>query len=184
VSGVELPGSALSWSLRAPGSSSFTTVGGGTAIDVSAPSANGWTQGTWTAKLCVISACSTAFATVTFGVRYQFLGFFTPVDNPPAINTGNAGKSFALKWQLMSAGARVSNLATVAATTYALATACDPNTASGPFAKTSGNSVLRFDQANMQFVFNWQTPSTIGLYIFRLTLSDGSQHDACVNLTK
>jgi hypothetical protein len=36
----------------------------------------------------------------------------------------------------------------------------------------------------MQFVFNWQTPMQVGLYLFRLTLTDGTTHDACVNLKK
>src|SRR5205823_914060 len=122
-----------------------------------------------------------------FGIRrtvyYQFLGFFSPVQNPPATNTGNAGKSFALKWQLLNAGAPVSSLAAVVSTEYAPG-ACGANLPETSFAKTSGQSTLRFDQTNMQFVFNWQTPSTVGMYIFRLILSDGSQHDACVNLTK
>ena len=182
VSGVELPASALSWSLRAPGAVSFTSVGGGSAIDIPAPSPNGWTQGVWTAKLTVTSTGGTATATVSFGTRYQFIGFFNPIVNPPDINTGTAGKSFALKWQLTSAGTPVSDLTTIATTTFAAVAMCDPNTAIVPFAKTSGQSTARFDQANMQFVFNWQTPSTVGLYLFRLTLSDGSQHDACVNL--
>ena len=182
VSGIELPGSALSWSITSP-LGVVTALGNGNAIDVPAPSPNGWTAGTWTATLMVTSPGGTATATVTFGVRYQFLGFFGPLQNPPAINTGTAGKSFALKWQLMSAGTLVSDLASVVSTQYA-AGACGAILPTTSFANASGGSTLRFDPVNMQFVFNWQTPSTPGMYVFRLTLSDGSQHDACVNLTK
>jgi hypothetical protein len=186
IAGVEQPGSYLSWALKAPGASTFMSpVGSGNALDVPAP-AGGWAVGIWTAKLTVnVPGLDPVEATRTFAVGsfYQFIGFLSPVQNPPSVNTGIAGQSFALKWQLKSAGVLVSDTNTVASTQFAKVDACTPPP-STTFADTSGQSVLRFDDKNMQFVFNWQTPTQAGLYLFRLTLIDGSTHDACVNLTK
>lgn len=183
IAGIELPESALTWSITAPGGATTVLSQHSNSVDVPAPSPNGWTQGTWTATLTATYEGRTATATRTFGVYYQFLGFFNPVVNPPLINKGNTGKSFVLKWQLKNGGAMVTSLSTVVSTAYTSVTECSATSATG-FTMTSGQSTLRFDEKNMQFVFNWQTPSQIGLYLFRLTLSDGSTHDACVNLAK
>jgi hypothetical protein len=181
VAGVESPDCTLSWAIRAPNGTT-TTVGGGTSRDVPAPMPNGWTQGVWTAILTVTYEGRSAQATRTFGTQYQFIGFLSPVDNPPLVNSGSAGKTFAMKWMLKSGATTISSLATVQATQFARATECVASPALA-FANTSGQSTLRFDQANMQFVFNWQTPAQKGLYVFRLTLTDGSTHDACVQLS-
>ena len=181
VAGLEAPACTLTWSLRAPGGA-VSPAGTGNALDARAPMPNGWTQGQWTAVLDVSYEGRTAQATRTFGAYYQFIGFLSPVDNPPAINTGTAGKTFAMKWQLKSGSAAINSLATVAATQYASAPQCMASQTL-TFANTSGQSVLRFDQTNTQFVFNWQPPAQKGLYIFRLTLTDGSTHEACVQLS-
>jgi hypothetical protein len=203
VAGTELPGSALSWSLigppnmpSAPGSGN---AGTGNVVDKPAPMPNSWAKGTWTAVLTVTfcqtskkSECLTATASRQFEVTnyrytaYTFIGFLSPVVNPPKENSGTAGQSFALKWQLKIGTTILSDLATVVSTQYEpIPTgSCGAPASPASFAQTSGQSVLRFDQTNMQYVFNWQTPSVPGLYLFRLTLSDDSIHDACVKLTK
>jgi hypothetical protein len=188
IAGVEQPGSYLSWALKAPGASSFmSSVGSGNSLDVREPSSAGWALGIWTIKLTVsVPGLEQVETTRTFAVGsfYQFIGFMSPVKNPPLINTGNLGQTFALKWQLKSGGVLVTDTNTVASTRFAKVNACVPPPPT-TLAETSGQSVLRFDQANMQFVFNWQTPSQpAGLYLVRLILIDGSTHDACVNLTK
>jgi hypothetical protein len=184
IAGIELPGTALTWSITAPNGTTTVRTERVTALDIAATMPNGWAQGTWTVSLTASYEGRTSQpAQARFSVYYRFIGFLSPVDNPPLINKGNTGKSFALKWQLSNGLAMQTSLATVAGTAYAMVTSCSTPSATG-FTKTSGQSVLRFDQTNMQFVFNWQTPSTPGLYLFRLTLSDGSTHDACVNLSK
>jgi hypothetical protein len=178
----------LTWSLTAPGGMTTVLSQHSNSVDVMAQTIgpNGWTQGTWTATLtaCYEGRISVA-ATRNFTLfNYQFLGFFSPVLKPPAVNKITAGSTFTLKWQLKSGSTLITDVSTVSSTTYAMATACSPSGAA-VFAQTSGQSVLKFDSKNMQFVFTWQTPSTpTGLYIFRLTLTDGSIHDACVQLTK
>jgi hypothetical protein len=188
VAGVELPASALSWTLtgppsnpKAPGSGNLGT---GATIDKPAPAPDRWASGVWTITLTATWESRTATATRTFEVTsYQFIGFLPPVANPPQINTGTAGKTFALKWQLNSDGIFVSDVATAKFTQYALLkrTVCDAKQAT-TLAMTSGQSILKYSEKDQQFVFNWQTPSQVGLYLFRLTLDDGTTHDACVNL--
>ena len=182
IAGIELPGSALTWSITAPNGTTTVRTEHVTSLDIAAPMPNGWTQGTWTVTLTVTYEGRTAIAQRTFGAYYQFTGFFNPVVNPPQVNTGNAGKAFSFKWQLRSGATIVSDLSTVLSTKYALVTTCSP-TPGVTFAATSGGSDLRFDSSSMQFRFNWKTPTQPGLYLFRLTLTDGTTHDACVRLT-
>ncbi|MFN2520499.1 MAG: PxKF domain-containing protein, partial [Candidatus Limnocylindria bacterium] len=183
VAGVELSGSQLTWSLLSPSGVTVNVPTHDSTVDVPAP-ASGWGRGVWKAVLTV----GTATAQVDFAAQYpydKFAGFFTPVANPPAINSGNTGQTFALKWQLTSGANPISDLSSVASTKYALVkTTCGAPVDLKALADTSGLSTLRFDPANMQFVFNWQTPTQTGLYVFRLTLTDGTTHDACVNLVK
>jgi hypothetical protein len=79
---------------------------------------------------------------------YTFLGFFQPVENMPVLNTGKAGRTIPVKWQLKNAaGGYVTNLSTVVnAPLQYRQINCDNNAPEDPLpADTSGSSGLRYD---------------------------------------
>ena len=106
-------------------------------------------------------------------------GFFTvPVDNPPSVNLGRAGKTYPLKWQVTDASAaEVTSLSVVSSIRHK-AVACgafsgDPTDALETTA--TGATGLRYDG---QFIYNWATPSQAGCYEVFVTLADGGVHTA------
>jgi hypothetical protein len=123
------------------------------------------------------------------GSAYEFIGFFAPVDNPPTVNKGKAGKAgraIPLKWQLVDAnGQFVSDLSAIESITY-LAVACEtfPGSADALEATAPGASGLSYDAETQTFEFNWQTPKDAGCYELTVALDDGSTHLALFKLTK
>lgn len=120
---------------------------------------------------------------------YGFEGFFPPVDNPNVVNTGKAGRAFALKWKLPScAGGYVSRLGAVTGLTYRTI-ACDNSLQQDPVATdaaASGSSGLHYDSTANQYVYNWQTASSFAnkCYEFRVTFDNGSSRTALFKFTK
>jgi hypothetical protein len=127
------------------------------------------------------NAGNTAQATHTYSVEYNFAGFFSPVDNLPVLNTGNAGRTFPIKWRLASAnGTPVTSLSSFVSM-LASPIACDASpddVLEVQLAGTTG-AALHYDAAADQFVFNWKTEKNwVGCRMLQLTLADGSKHFA------
>ena len=97
--------------------------------------------------------------TRTVKVIYDFAGFFSPVNNPPAINLMNAGRTVAVKFSL----AGNQGLGIMAAgSPYSQQVSCST---SAPIydiegAETSGNSTLTYDAGSNQYHYNWKTESS------------------------
>src|SRR6185503_8448857 len=112
---------------------------------------------------------------------YTFLGFFQPVENLPVLNTGKAGRTIPVKWQLKNAaGAYVTSLSTVVNNPLQYRQInCDNNAPEDPLpADTSGSSGLRYAATANQFFLTWQTSNSFSgqCYELLLALSDGTQH--------
>jgi Tol biopolymer transport system component len=110
-----------------------------------------------------------------------FGGFLPPVDN-----TGKAGRTYPVKWQLRdAAGNYVSTLSAVASIRYK-AVPCGQYTGDPTDTletSTTGGTALRYDSDTNQYVYNWKTPSASGCYELFLQLSDGGVHTGNFKLT-
>ncbi len=130
------------------------------------------------------SAGNPAAAVHSYSVAYNFAGFLQPIDNLPVMNTVKAGRTIPVKWQLKNAqSAFVRELSSFQSLTSS-PIACDASAPSDTIEEVvaAGSTVLRYDLASEQFIYNWSTSSGWrGCRLLILTTADGVQHMAKFN---
>lgn len=119
-------------------------------------------------------------------VGFALSGFGQPIANGPTINTGKAGRTYAIKWQLQDAnGAFVSALSAVTQIAVQMAScstfATDPS--SSMVATATGGTSLRYDSTANQYVYNWATPATPGCYTLSVEFAGGQMLNAFFQLS-
>jgi hypothetical protein len=169
------------WSISGPFSP--PTVPDGNKVDVSPPP-GGWPPGDYTIELTGTDKDGNHPPKTTRHVsvvKYQWNGFNQPVDNPPIVNTGTAGRTYPVKFALASLPSltTVTDTSVVSAVRYSGAV-CGSAPSDVLETVASGSTSIRND--GTQFIYNWATPSTPGCYTLSFTLDDGSTRIALFNL--
>ncbi|WP_216651385.1 PxKF domain-containing protein [Actinomadura litoris] len=111
------------------------------------------------------------------GPAYTFTGFFAPVDNPPVVNTVNAGRSIPVKFSL-DGDQGLDVLASDSP--YSQATACGTGTQDPVETTTDSNSGLTYNLATGRYTYVWKTDKAWEgtCRTFHLKLADGTDHTA------
>jgi streptogramin lyase len=125
-----------------------------------------------------------ATAACVYRVIYDFAGtggFHAPVSNPPVLNIAKAGSTIPIKWQLPDGkGGFISDLGAVTSVTVQQVNCANISAAlTDPMATTAtGNTGLRYDFTDNQYVYNWKTLKSWLGNCFELTLSlnDGNRY--------
>jgi hypothetical protein len=92
-------------------------------------------------------------------IKYNFDGFYAPVDRPNTMNVSKAGQAIPLKWRLTDAnGAPITDLAAV--TIQAKDQSCSLGVTTDQLEEYAAGSSGLQNLGNGNYQFNWKTPST------------------------
>lgn len=121
------------------------------------------------------NAGNTATATASYSVlAWTLKGFYQPVDMGNVVNTVKNGSTVPMKFEIFAGATELTDVAMIKSTTYK-AISCSSVPADDIEVTTTGNTSLRYDTTSGQFIFNWQTPKTVGACLrVTMTTQDGS----------
>jgi hypothetical protein len=164
-------------------------VASGVAINatVSVTGGNSVGIGTFTATCSGavdVAGNAGASAVITYYVIYNFTGFFSPVDNPPIINTVRAGSAIPVKFSL-GGNFGLNILDTDSPSTRTMS--CNSSFVSDDIelTVTAGSSSLSYDAATGQYIYVWKTEkSWSGCRQLVVRLNDGTVHYALFNFRR
>jgi len=162
----------------------------GTPVQLTATANAGYQYANWSGDLTgtinpqslTMSAPRSVTANFNYTLTYIFDGFFSPVDNPPVVNTAKAGQTIPVKWRITDTnGIPTSDPASfMSLTSYRIN--CDnlSEELTSPVEESAaGSSGLQYS-GDGYWQFNWKTPKTYAgqCRTMVLTLGDGSTHSA------
>ena len=105
------------------------------------------------------NAGNTASVTHSYQVIYNFIGFLSPVDNPPIMNSAKAGQTIPLKWRITDAnGNPVTDLTGVSVTAVSLSCPSVPATDAIEEYATSNSGLQNLGDGYYQW--NWRSPTS------------------------
>jgi hypothetical protein len=122
---------------------------------------------------------SNAPVNISYRVNYGFSGFSGPVENPPKVNTANAGRNIPLKWRVTdAAGNPITNLSSVSVTS--VAGGCSAGAPSDGVEEYVPTASGLQNQGNGYYQFNWKTEKSWAgtCRTLQLNLGDGRIHTA------
>ncbi len=131
------------------------------------------------------NAGNTTTVSCAYSVTFQFLGFFTPVNNLPTTNNANAGQAIPLKWRLLDAsGDPVTDLASVKVSVTDLS--CSLGSTFDAIEEYAAGSSGLQNLGDGYYQFNWKTPKSYAksCKTMKLDLGEGTTHDAGFTFTK
>ncbi|HEX5333378.1 MAG TPA: HYR domain-containing protein [Cellulomonas sp.] len=162
-----------------------TDAVGGSSLAVCAPPSGSLFKPGETVVTCTATDVSGNSAARTFKVtvRFDWTGFFAPVDNA-ILNGMKAGSTAPMKWQISNqAGGYVSDLTIVSKTTSGVAMCSTGALVDDLEVYATGGTQLRYDSTAHQFIYNWQSPKKPGTcYTITIGLTDGTSHSATFQL--
>ena len=167
-------------SAGAPGIRSCTgTVANGAAIDTSTVGVHSFsvTATSWDGL--------TATTTTHYTVDYAFSGFLPPVDNPPTVNTLNAGRAVPVKFSLTGdQGLDIFQSGYPSSGSYT----CNSSAPTDAIEQTvtAGGSSLSYDPVTDQYTYVWKTDKTWAgtCRVLVVKLKDNTTHTANFQFTR
>jgi YVTN family beta-propeller protein len=149
----------------------------------------------WVGTGSTVSVIDTASDTVTgtisgfrdaFGISesssyYDFVGFFPPVADEPAVNQANAGQAIPMQFTLNgNQGLDIFSTGSPTVQQVDCATGVPVNTGTLTDTDTSGNTGLQYNAASDTYTYVWKTSKSWAgtCQKFSLGLNDGSTHTA------
>jgi hypothetical protein len=129
-------------------------------------------------------AGNTDSASVTYTVRYNFTGFFAPVDNNDVCNVVKAGSAVPVKFSLH--GYQGMNIFASGYPKVSTGTCTNSAMDNVEETVTAGGSSLNYDTASDQYIYVWKTDKTWGGKAMRFTIvfADGTTRYARFSFTK
>jgi hypothetical protein len=119
---------------------------------------------------------STTTAPVTYTVvAWTMLGFYQPTDMNGIVNTVKNGSTVPLKFEVFIGPTELTNTSAVLQPLRAIVSNCSGAPTDDIELLATGGTSLRYDTTAGQFIYNWQTPKTVGTcYLVTVTAADGS----------